>query len=321
MARARSNQQRVEELYDQRLSTASQRLTKVLAEVKELATRASLEPSAFSYSEDVLEDFGLERRYLAFGVEGTYPELRQLIHLLESSESFLTLEQVGLAEVGGNRGKLRINLRLSTLLFRRGASMMRRSPILLLLFVLSTGGCQEAARSPRRDSPAGPAATAGRHRVRGTVRRTGPPTPALAIADLPTLRLEALDREADPYTPGRDPFRYGEIPPPVPTGPSPEELARQQRERAEEDRRRNQAEPTCRSVAPPPFPLSYLGSFGPRPVGSRSSQDEEGNLLNALEGEVLEDKFRVAQDRLRVGRHRVRRIPRRARRAHRQIGG
>ncbi len=117
LARVRSNEQQVERLYAERLSTRSRRLTGVTTEVKELASRAGLVPRTFSYPEQDIEEFGLIKRSFVFSVEGTYGELRKFINLLELSRSFLSLDEVSLD--GDAEGpELRIDLSLSTLFAR-----------------------------------------------------------------------------------------------------------------------------------------------------------------------------------------------------------
>lgn len=102
-------------------STRSRRLTAVNAEVKSLARRAGLDPRAFNYGEEEVEQYDLIKRSFSFGVEGTYVELRRFINLLELSPTFLTLEDVTLAERGENEGpELRMTLMLSTLFTRQG---------------------------------------------------------------------------------------------------------------------------------------------------------------------------------------------------------
>lgn len=103
----------LEDFYRSRLSTEEERLTDLIAEIKQLAGTAGLSPSAISYPRVPFEDYGLRKRSFVFSVDGTYANLRNFINLLEVSGSFLTLEQVSLTEVSGQR--LRINLRLSTL--------------------------------------------------------------------------------------------------------------------------------------------------------------------------------------------------------------
>jgi Tfp pilus assembly protein PilO len=115
LTRVKANRQHVDEFYGQRLSTESQRLTKVIAEVKDLARRCGLEPQAISYPEQPIEDSGLRKRSFVFGVEGTYADLRKLVNLLELSDSFLTLERVNLSGSGDRAARLRIELTLSTL--------------------------------------------------------------------------------------------------------------------------------------------------------------------------------------------------------------
>lgn len=103
----------VDEMYGERLAPESERLTRIIAEVKDLAARSGLTPPAVSYPTEPLEEYGLRRRGFVFSVEGSYADLRKFINLLELSQTFLTLEEVTLSE--GGRGALRIQLRVSTL--------------------------------------------------------------------------------------------------------------------------------------------------------------------------------------------------------------
>jgi type IV pilus assembly protein PilO len=103
----------VDEMYGERLAPESERLTRIIAEVKDLAARSGLTPPAVSYPTEPLEAYGLRRRAFVFSVEGSYADLRKFINLLELSQTFLTLEEVSLSESGG--GALRVQLRVSTL--------------------------------------------------------------------------------------------------------------------------------------------------------------------------------------------------------------
>lgn len=117
LQRARINEQRIEEFYNERLATRRQRLTDVMAEVYRLEARAGLAPRATAYPEQLIEEFGLVKRSINFSVEGSYAELRHFVNLLELSPSFLTLEEIQVAE-GGQGPDLRMTLKISTL-FRR----------------------------------------------------------------------------------------------------------------------------------------------------------------------------------------------------------
>jgi type IV pilus assembly protein PilO len=121
--RSRRNDEDIRRLYDERFSTRSQRLTRITAEVKQLARTAGLNPLSINYGEEKIEDYGLVKRSFAFSVDGTYLELRKFINLLELSESFLTLEEVTLASDEGGQGpELHIRLILSTLFAGEGGS-------------------------------------------------------------------------------------------------------------------------------------------------------------------------------------------------------
>lgn len=113
--RLRANQRRIEEFRSQRLATEAERLTEVIAEVKELARRAGVEPSSVRYPEESLEGVGLSRRRIVFSVDGDYVGLRRFINFLELSDHFLTLEEVSLSGRSGESSKLRISLQVSTL--------------------------------------------------------------------------------------------------------------------------------------------------------------------------------------------------------------
>lgn len=107
----------VDELYSERLATESERLTRIIAEVKDLAARSGLTPPSVAYPTEPLEEYGLRRRGFVFSVEGSYADLRKFVNLLELSNTFLTLEEIGLSQ--GGSGALRIELRVSTLFATR----------------------------------------------------------------------------------------------------------------------------------------------------------------------------------------------------------
>ncbi len=114
IARMRTNQEQVQQLYAGRFSTRSRRLTTVTQEVKDLARQAGLSPRAISYPENEIESYGLIKRSFNFSVQGPYPALRKLVSLLETSHSFLVID--GLVVGSNTEGpELKIDLTLSTL--------------------------------------------------------------------------------------------------------------------------------------------------------------------------------------------------------------
>ena len=127
--RSQLNDIEIRRLYDERFSTRSQRLTRVTAEIKQLARNAGLNPLSFTYPQEEIEAYGLVKRSFSFAVDGTYLELRKFMNLLELSESFLTLEEVTLAGDEGEQGpELRIRLLISTLFVREEGSAETSPP-------------------------------------------------------------------------------------------------------------------------------------------------------------------------------------------------
>ncbi len=114
IARVRTNQEQVQQLYADRFSTRSRRLTTVNQEVKDLARQAGLSPRALSYPETEIKDYGLIKRSFVFSVQGPYSALRKLVSLLETSRSYIVIDDLN---VGSNSEgpELKIDLKLSTL--------------------------------------------------------------------------------------------------------------------------------------------------------------------------------------------------------------
>jgi hypothetical protein len=113
---ARSSREALKVLYSDRFASQEARLTQLISEVKKLAQRAGLEPKSISYPEEELEEYGLVRMSLVFGVKGTYPQLRMLVNLLEQSDFFLVLERVALND--SKAAELGIGLAISTFFVR-----------------------------------------------------------------------------------------------------------------------------------------------------------------------------------------------------------
>ncbi|MFP3940586.1 MAG: hypothetical protein ACLF0P_09795 [Thermoanaerobaculia bacterium] len=138
---ARGSRERLRDLYRERLATERDRFTAVTAEIRELARRAGLEPSAMSYPTEEIGEYGLVERRFTFSVQGTYEELRRFVNFLELTSSFVALEQVSLSEDEGAR--LGIRLSLST------------------LFVGDARARELAADGEATEGASGPAAMAG----------------------------------------------------------------------------------------------------------------------------------------------------------------
>jgi len=129
MERALLNRDRVAEFYDRWVASESDRLTEVIAEVKDLARRAGVVSSSFRYPEEDLEDYDLLRRSIEFSVSGDYAQLRRFVNFVEVSDHFLMLEDVQLRDAGQGDATIRVNLKVSAL-FSRGPGLQPEETVI-----------------------------------------------------------------------------------------------------------------------------------------------------------------------------------------------
>jgi hypothetical protein len=120
--------------------------------------------------------------------------------------------------------------------------------------------------------------------------RTGKEEPLPKVVE---LRLADLQRSEAHYSPGRDPFRFGEapkpeLPPPDPTPAADDAQIRDALVRATQNPDRGR--PPARQ--PPPVDVVFLGSFGPSARKLAVFSDGR-DIYNVLEGGVLKDQFIV----------------------------
>lgn len=161
---ARGSRERLRDLYRERLATERDRFTAVTAEIRELARRAGLEPSAMSYPTQEIGEYGLVERRFTFSVEGTYEELRRFVNFLELTSSFVALEQVSLS--GEEGARLGIRLSLSTLFVEdaRARELAVGEP--------DAGGTEDASATTGGDGPGAPAEPPARSAELPGERRT-----------------------------------------------------------------------------------------------------------------------------------------------------
>jgi hypothetical protein len=120
VSQVRESEDGLADFYGRRLSSESQALTRVIAEIKDLCSRAGIAPRSLSYESEQVEGQDLSRRTIIFSVDGTYAQLRQLVNFIELSDTFLILDQISLRGNDIEGSPLRISLKLSTL-FTEGA--------------------------------------------------------------------------------------------------------------------------------------------------------------------------------------------------------
>lgn len=115
-------------LYNERWSTALQRLTALIDEVRRLAAASHLEPPSYQFTTGETKNasvttntkgsIGTTTVEIAFNVQGTYEQVRRLINMLELSDQFVIIDGISLASnataIGADK-TLTLNIRLKTL--------------------------------------------------------------------------------------------------------------------------------------------------------------------------------------------------------------
>ncbi len=114
-------------LYNERWSTALQRLTALIDEVRRLAAASHLEPPSYQFTSGETKNtnivtntkgsIGTTTVEISFTVQGTYEQVRRLINLLELSDQFVIIDGISLASNPTTVGDktLTLNIRLKTL--------------------------------------------------------------------------------------------------------------------------------------------------------------------------------------------------------------
>ncbi len=118
LAAYRKAESDIKQIYDVEWSTEPQRLTAFIGEIMRLGTVSQLVPKSYSFTgTNVKGPKGSGPNAIevgmAFPVEGSYQQVRQLINLLETSDQFVIIDEVGLSSQSGDR--LNLTVRVKTL--------------------------------------------------------------------------------------------------------------------------------------------------------------------------------------------------------------
>lgn len=106
----------LDRIYNETWGRPDERLTPLLRELYRLARESGLQPSARSYSnEQSLREGEATAMTIAFGVDGTYDQLRRMIHLIETSDQYVVIDSLTLADAAESGSRLSINMQLRTL--------------------------------------------------------------------------------------------------------------------------------------------------------------------------------------------------------------
>ena len=96
------------------LSSKQERMTKVQKNIRELARAYNMNPNNITYGVNENQEQSLLSFEVSFPLEGSYSDLRQFLHHVESSEHFLLVEQITLKGSKHGGTALGLNIRLST---------------------------------------------------------------------------------------------------------------------------------------------------------------------------------------------------------------
>jgi len=111
------------------------------------------------------------------------------------------------------------------------------------------------------------------------------------------LRLADLEQATGQYSPGRDPFRFGQaVTPRESTTPRNAAAARRRAQREAQAKKPppQAVRPTPSAPQPPPVDVVFLGSFGPQ-TRRLAVFSDGAEIYNVLEGEILKERFVVVR--------------------------
>ncbi|HEY5609613.1 MAG TPA: hypothetical protein VIL97_00285 [Thermoanaerobaculia bacterium] len=115
-----------ETLYNDQWSTADRRLIPLLLEIRRLADKSQVGmPRSIQYEQAVQEResgaLGTTSMGISFTIRGTYQEIRRLINLIELSQQFMIIDEIGISDSSSGEGRIQLSIRLKTLFHEPGA--------------------------------------------------------------------------------------------------------------------------------------------------------------------------------------------------------
>ncbi len=107
----------LETFYSDVLSTKRERMTAVQREVRQIAGKYNIDPETITYDHEPFERDRIARFSIVMPLNGSYENLRQFISSVESSENFLTITSILLADSKEGGVILSLNVTLATWFF------------------------------------------------------------------------------------------------------------------------------------------------------------------------------------------------------------
>jgi Tfp pilus assembly protein PilO len=124
-------QRDIDTVYNEHWATQRERMADLLVEVRKLAAASQLVPKSTAFMEEPSkkEHERTTQMGITFGVQGSYQQVRRLINLLELSDQFIIIDQLGLqnAVATSDSPVLSLTIRLKTI-FRIDPADLPKTP-------------------------------------------------------------------------------------------------------------------------------------------------------------------------------------------------
>jgi Tfp pilus assembly protein PilO len=114
LGRLQRQKQNLTQFYDVILAEKIARMTAIQREIRSLAGQFQVDPENVSYEPSWLVPEELVQFNVSFPLRGSYENLRQFIHRVESSEHFLIIDDISLADSREGGVVLSLTVRLHT---------------------------------------------------------------------------------------------------------------------------------------------------------------------------------------------------------------
>jgi Tfp pilus assembly protein PilO len=117
IARYDEEVERLEDFYGRRLGTQAERMTAIQKEIRSIGGEFHIDPESIDYNPAEVEGTDLMQLQITMPLLGGYPNLRQFVNRIESSEHLLIVDSIELA--GSREGGAMLNLTIKIATFFR----------------------------------------------------------------------------------------------------------------------------------------------------------------------------------------------------------
>lgn len=105
---------RLDEFYAHRLGTQAERMTSIQKEIRAIASEFRIDPDAIDYNSEQVEGTDLIRFQITIPLVGGYPNLRQFMNRVETSDRLLIIDEVQLTGARDGGAMLSLTIKIST---------------------------------------------------------------------------------------------------------------------------------------------------------------------------------------------------------------